>query len=141
MIQTAKVTKIVDAGRAEVAVKRQSACGHDCSQCGGCVEMMVNATVSVVAENLVHAMPGDTVTVESATRKILGAAVLVYLVPFALFFAGYFLCAAAGLGEGGCAGVGVAGFALGIALAIAFDRRMRRRRGFTFRITGIHTAG
>lgn len=31
------------------------------------------------------------VTVESSTSRVLGAAVIVYLVPFLLFFAGYFL--------------------------------------------------
>ena len=45
MVQTAKVTRVLADGRAEVAVKRQSACGHDCSKCGGgCSELMVSST-------------------------------------------------------------------------------------------------
>ena len=138
MVQTAKVTRLIDHSRAEVAVKRQSACGHDCSQCGGgCSELMVSPTVAVVAENLVHAMPGDTVTVESSTQKILGAAVVVYLVPFLLFFVGYFLCGALSLAEGISIAVGVAGFVLGVLLAVLADRRTRRKKGITFRITAI----
>ena len=97
MVQTAKVTRVLADGRAEVAVKRQSACGHDCSKCGGgCSELMVSSTVAVIAANPVRAMPGDMVTVESSTSRVLGAAVIVYLVPFLLFFVGYFAAAALG---------------------------------------------
>lgn len=141
MVQTAKVTRIIDDTRAEISVKRQSACGHDCSQCaGGCSELMVSPTVAVVAENLVHAMPGDTVTVESSTKKILGAAVLVYLVPFLLFFAGYFLCALLSLPGGLSALVGAAGFALGLFLAILKDRHARKHQTISFRITAVEPA-
>ena len=128
MVQTAKVTRVLADGRAEVAVKRQSACGHDCSKCGGgCSELMVSSTVAVIAANPVRAMPGDMVTVESSTSRVLGAAVIVYLVPFLLFFAGYFLSAA----------VGVAGFALGLLLAVLWDRRVRRQQAISFCITAI----
>jgi sigma-E factor negative regulatory protein RseC len=141
MVQTAKVTRILDDGRAEVAVKRQSACAHDCSQCGGgCSEMMVSPTVAVVAENPVHAMPGDTVTLESATGRVLRVAALVYLVPFVLFFVLYLLVISLGAPEGGGIAAGFCGFAAGLLLAVAADRHMRRQRGITFRITAIDTA-
>ena len=82
MIQTAKVVRVLPDGRAEVAVKRQSACGHDCSKCGGgCAELAVLPTVVVKAENPVRAMAGDMVTVESSSGRVLGAAMVVYLVP------------------------------------------------------------
>ena len=139
MIQTAKVTKVFPDGRAEVAVKRQSACGHDCSKCGGgCSELMVSSTVTVTASNPVRAMPGDTVRVESSTGGVLKAAVVVYLVPFLLFFLGYFVCAAAGLGGGVSAAAGCLGFVLGVLLAILTDRRVRRERAITFHITAIN---
>ena len=141
MVQTAKVTRILENGLAEVAVKRQSACGHDCSQCGGCSEMLVGQTVAVVAENPVRAMPGDTVTVESATGRVLRAAALLYLVPFALFFVLYLLAISLGAPEGGGIGAGFAGFAAGLLLAVAADRRMRRKKSITFRITAIQAAG
>ena len=121
MVQTAKVTRVLADGRAEVAVKRQSACGHDCSKCGGgCSELMVSSTVAVIAANPVR-----------------GAAVIVYLVPFLLFFAGYFLCAAFRLSSGVSAAVGVAGFALGLLLAVLWDRRVRRQQAISFCITAI----
>ena len=83
------------------------------------------------------AMPGDMVTVESSTSRVLGAAVIVYLVPFLLFFAGYFLCAAFRLSSGVSAAVGVAGFALGLLLAVLWDRRVRRQQAISFCITAI----
>ena len=138
MVQTAKVTRLLPDGRAEVSVKRQSACGHDCSKCGGgCSELMVSSTVAVIAANSIGAQPGDMVTVESSTVGVLGAAVMVYLVPFLLFFVGYFVAAALGLPGGGSAGVGIAGFAVGILLAVLWDRRVRRQRAISFRITAI----
>ena len=138
MIQTAKVTRVLEDGPAEVAVKRQSACGHDCSKCGGgCSELMVSSTVAVIAANPVRARLGDTVRVESSTGGVLGAAVVVYLVPFLLFFLGYFLTAAAGFGEGASASVGVIGFALGVIIAMMTDRQVRKRRAISFQITAI----
>ena len=139
MIQTAKVTRVMDNGTAEVAVKRQSACGHDCSKCGGgCSELMVSSTVSVVAANPVQAMPGDMVRVESSTGGVLKAAVVVYLVPFILFFLGYFVCAAAQLNGGISAAVGGIGFVVGVLLAVLLDRQVRRDRSITFCITAIN---
>lgn len=141
MIQTAKVTKVFPDGRAEVAVKRQSACGHDCSKCGGgCSELMVSSTVAVMAANPVRAMPGDMVRVESSTGGILKAAVVVYLVPFILFFLGYFICAAFQLSSGISAAVGGIGFALGVLLAVLLDRQVRRKNAITFCITAINPA-
>ena len=141
MVQTAKVTRILPGGRAEVSVKRQSACGHDCSKCGGgCSELMVSSTVAVMAANPVRAMPGDMVRVESSTGGILKAAVVVYLVPFILFFLGYFICAALQLSGGISAAVGGIGFALGVLLAVLLDRQVRRNRSITFCITAINPA-
>lgn len=138
MIQTAKVTRLLSDGRAEVSVKRQSACGHDCSKCGGgCSELMVSSTVAVIASNPVRAMPGDMVRVESSTSDVLSAAVVVYLVPFLLFFLGYFAAAVLGWGAVVSAVLGVAGFAAGIGLAILLDRRVRRSKAISFCITAI----
>ena len=138
MTQIATVEKILPGGFVEISVPRKSACGHDCSKCGGgCSELMVSSTVAVIAANPVRAMPGDMVTVESSTSRVLGAAVIVYLVPSLLFFAGYFLCAAFRLSSGVSAAVGVAGFALGLLLAVLWDRRVRRQQAISFCITAI----
>lgn len=74
MVQTAKVTKLLEDGRSEVAVKRQSACGPRLFQMrrrmqradgqfhGGCRRGKSGP-----------AMPGDRVTVESSTGGVLKA--------------------------------------------------------------------
>ena len=98
---------------------------------------MVSSTVSVVAANGIGAQPGDMVTVESSTKGVLGAAVMVYVVPFLLFFIGYFTAAALGMSGGGSAGVGGIGFALGLVLAVLWDRRVRKQQSISFRITAI----
>ena len=135
--QKARVTRILDEGRAEVAVKRQSACGHDCAQCGGgCSELMVASEVRVVADNAAGTRPGDTVTVESSTSRVLGAAVLVYTVPFLLFFVGYFLGAFL-WGEGAGIAAGAVGLALGFVPAVLLDRQTRRRGSIQFRIVAV----
>ena len=136
--QKARVTRLLDGGRAEVAVRRQSACGHDCSQCaGGCSEMMVAGEVRVVAQNTAGARVGDTVTVESATSRVLGAAILVYAVPFLLFFAGYLAAGLLGAPGGVCAAAGAAGFVAGFLPALFLDRRARRRGSIQFRIVAV----
>ncbi|MCL2081588.1 MAG: SoxR reducing system RseC family protein [Oscillospiraceae bacterium] len=58
------------------------------------------------------AKPGDTVIIESAARRILGLAALVYLLPLVLFFAGYAVSAL----------TGGLGFALGIGLLVPANR-------------------
>ena len=80
------------------------------------------------------------VRVESSTGGILKAAVVVYLVPFILFFLGYFVCAALQLSSGISAAVGGIGFAVGVLLAVLLDRQVRRSRSITFCITAINPA-
>ena len=138
MTQIATVERLLDGDHAMVSVPRKSACGHDCSKCGGgCSELMVSSTVAVTAANPVRAMPGDMVQVESSTGGILKAAVVVYLVPFLLFFLGYFVCAALGMSGGISASVGIIGFAVGLLLAVLMDRKVKRNRSITFCITAI----
>ena len=138
MIQTAKVLSILEDGRAMVTVKRQSACGHDCDKCGGgCAELAVLPTVTVKAENLAHAMVGDTVTVASSSKKILGAAVLVYMVPLALFLLGYCVAGAMGLSGALCATIGIGGFVIGGLGAVLHDRHTRKKSAIHFSITSI----
>ena len=78
MTQTATVKRLVGETRAEIIVWRESACGHNCASCGGCASSG-KPQVTVVAENQACAQPGDTVLVESESRKVLGLAVVLYL--------------------------------------------------------------
>lgn len=122
MRQRALVTELLPQGRAEVSVVRRSACSGDCHRCAGCGA--VTQTVTVQAENVIRAQEGDWVYIESGSAAVLGAAVLVYLLPLLLLFAGYF-CAAALHGK--AIWFGAAGFAAGLLPAFWYDRRMRRK--------------
>lgn len=135
MKQTAQVIKITPNGCAQVKVRRASACAsaHNCGSCDHC-SMMENAPEIVVnAENSCGAQVGDTVIVESATSKVLGAAALLYLAPVFLFFLGYFLGNSFGLPESGAIAAGGVGFGLGLLGAWLLDRH-RRNRPVTYRI-------
>lgn len=129
MTQIATVTAVPFAGRVEVSVIRQTACAHDCENCGGCGAGQ-NTRLVVQAETELPLAPGDRVEIYSDNR-LLGAAALVYLGPVALFLLGYLLPAA--LPEGLRYLCGGFGFMLGLALAVLYDRRMKR--GVSYRVT------
>ena len=122
MQQKARVARLLPNNRAEVSVTRESACSGDCHKCAGCGA--VRQTVTVQAENDIHAQPGDVVYIESGSALVLRAAALVYVLPLVLFFAGYFAAGALGIAAGWG---GVAGFVLGGLPAVWYDRRVRRR--------------
>lgn len=141
MRQTAQVVRILSSGRAEVKVHRTSACAsaHNCGSCDHC-SMMANAPeVIVEADNLCGAREGETVTVESATSTVLGAAVLVYIVPVLLFFVGYCCAMLLGQREPVAIGVGVAGFALGVFGSLLADRYYKRHRSMHFQIVSVQS--
>lgn len=130
MTQNGTVTKLLDNGRAAVAVERSTACGGNC---GGCEACVFDSHLFVEAENAICAKPGERVVLESETKHVLGAVLLVYMLPVALFFAGLGLGVALSLSQGLCVVLSLAGAALGGALAVLIGRR---RKEITFRITG-----
>lgn len=138
MKQSAQVLRVVSPGYVEVKVRRTSACAsaHNCGSCDHC-SMMENAPeIVVVAQDEMGAGPGDAVTVETATAGVLSAALLLYLAPLVLFFAGYLAGMALGWSEGSAIALGGGGFALGLLGAYGLDR-YRRKRQITFRVTAI----
>lgn len=137
MTQYAVVKRLV-ADRAEIEVRRVSACGHNCEECGGgCAELTKSGPVTVLAQNPVGARPGDRVVVESSTRSILGFAAVVYLLPLVLFFAGYFIARALGAAEGTAMVVGGACFSMSLTVAVLVDRRAAKRSRELFSIVSI----
>lgn len=129
MRQNGVVTRLLDKGRAEVSVARGTACGGHCAACDACV---YESRLLVEAENAICAQPGERVILESETRRVLGAAVLVYLTPLALFFLGYAIGAALDLKQGLCIGLSLLGAVAGSGLAVLLGRR---RKAIDFRIT------
>ena len=141
MTQNAVVTKLAGDGWAEIEVHRVSACGHDCSRCGGgCAELTRTGPVTVLARNPVGAQLGDRVVVESSSKSILGFAAVVYLLPLVLFFAGYFAASALGAGEAAAMAAGGGCFALSLVIAVLADRKAARRRGELFSIVSVLSA-
>ena len=130
MKQIATVGKILEDGRAEIVVARQSACAHDCHECAGCGG--TPAPIRAVVDNPIGAREGQKVVVESSSRRMLGVILLVYMLPVALFFVAYF--AAAPLGGSVSAAVSILAFFCGVIPAILYDRRLRRSGGMTFTI-------
>lgn len=130
MTQNGVITKLLDRGRALVAVERSTACGGNC---GGCEACVFDSRLLVEAENIICAKPGEKVVIESETGRVLGAAALVYLLPVALFFTGYAVGAAIGLSQGLCVVTSLLGLVVGGALVVFFGRR---RREISFRVVG-----
>lgn len=131
MTQIATVERIINSNYAEVSVPRQSACGHDCSECAGCG--VTGSVVYAQARNPIGAEPGQQVVIESSTKKMIGIVSLVYLVPIILFLLGYGLgvvlhMAAMRYVVAGC------GFVIGMIPALFYDRKIRRHGGFQFTI-------
>lgn len=136
MTQQGTVKKILPDGRAVVEVTRRSACGHNCAECSSlCGE---GRAISSVAENPLGARVGETVTIETPSKKIISAAALVYVVPLALLVAGYAVAALLGAGEGKALLGSLAGFAVGVAAVVLINRFVRRNKGVEVTITAIN---
>ena len=67
---------------------------------------------------------------------VLGAAALLYLVPFVLLFLGYAIGNALGWAEGGCVLIGFGFFALGVAFNVIYQRK-KKASPITFEIIQI----
>ena len=130
MTQNAVVTKLISRHVAEVEVERGTACGGTCESCEACV---FQSRIRAEALNKVSALPGQKVVIESKTSDVLGAAALLYLVPFVLLFLGYAIGSALGWGEGGCVLIGFAFFARGVACNVVYQRR-KKASPITFEI-------
>lgn len=121
MTQTATVTKILDDKTAEVTVERGTACGGSCHSCGGTCSFKNKLTASAI--NTANAALGDKVTIQSHSRKVLGIAVLLYIVPIVTLLFGYIIPASFKLAEVVCIIFAVAGLVLGQMAVTAIGRR------------------
>ena len=135
MTQSAIVEKLEMNGNALVRVYQKSACGHDCSDCAGVCG--AKRTITVQAGNPLNARPGDLVTVETGTGRILKAAALVYLLPLATLILSCFLGYALGGSEAVQALSGLGGLLVGCACAVGINRFIRRDRPLEYTIIEI----
>lgn len=130
MQQQVQVSRVFPDGDCEVFVRRESACSGDCHKCSGCGAQAQQ--VYVRARNAIGARPGDRVIVTSQTRQVLPAIFVVYILPLVLMLAGYFAGLALAVSPGLLA---CAGFALGVAGIVAYDRLVAKRRGVSYVVT------
>ena len=135
MEQPVRVRSVSTDGTAQVVRIRESACSGDCHKCAGCGAQQ--QTVVFEAVNAVGAKPGELVIVEAKSGPVLAAAAVLYMMPIALFFLGY-LAGALIWSKGAL--VGCLAFALGIALAALYDRKVAKKQKTVYTITGYPAA-
>lgn len=133
MTQFAIIKKLTAPDKAEVEVLHGTACGDDCGSCEVC---HYASKIRVEARNDVGAQLGDRVEIEARTSRVLGAAVLVYVVPFVLFFIGYAVAAALNFSEGLSMVMSFAAFAVGMVIVVIVGRR-HRKNPITYNITRV----
>ena len=130
MEQIVRVKEVYPNGMAQVIHQRESACSGDCHKCSGCgaaKEFMIFEAV-----NHIGASKGDIVVIQSETGPVMKAVGVFYVLPLVLFFLGYYL--GTFLNAGGI--VGGLGFALGIGLAVLYDRKVAQKQKSVHIITG-----
>lgn len=143
MEQIAVVKKILENGMAQISVERGTACGaaHSCADCAGCEHVIVQTEKVVTAINDVSAQAGDIVRVRSENAPFMKSAAIVYLLPLVLALAVYGIAAATlSLSEGPMMLFALIGFVLGILIAVAWDRHMKRTDGLRFHIVEVKKA-
>ena len=130
MEQLVRVKRVFDNGTAQVIHIRESACSGDCHKCSGCGA--AKEAIVFEAANPIGAKVGDLVNVQSETGPVLRAAVVLYMLPLALFFGGYAAGAALGISGSLC---GCLAFVLSVALIVAYDRYLAKKDNTIYTIT------
>ena len=131
MEQLVRVKETYPDGTALVIHIRESACSGDCHKCSGCGA--AKETMVFEAVNTIHAKTGDLVVVKSETGPVMKAVGVFYVLPLVLFFLGYWLGDVL-LHMGTL--FSCLGFAAGIALTVAYDRRYAKKYNTVYTITG-----
>ena len=130
MEQRVRVEKILDDGRVQVVLDRQSACSGDCHKCAGCGA--APQSLRVTAENPIGASVGDKVIIRSDSAPVMKGALVLYILPLLLFFGGYALGSLWNL----AGWFGVAAFLLAIVGVVAYDRCVCAREKSVYTIIG-----
>ena len=92
-----------------------------------------SAEIVEIPENDKGLKPGDIVTIQAASGPVLRAAAVLYMLPLALFFLGYFLGSSL---WGAGAVVGGGAFIMGIAGSVLYDRAVVKKQKTVYTITG-----
>jgi len=141
MREKGEVVSFID-GKAWIKFERSAAC----ARCGLCrIFSQVAETPLLEVESKEPLFPGDKVTVEIKGPGLLGASILVFLVPLIFFLfsilAGRLLARRLSL-EGGLVdlvglAVGVAGLILAFFLLRIYENRLAKKKSFEVKIVDI----
>ena len=129
----ATVVEIIDPEIAVVSVERRAACdgchkAADGKGCSVCTLLGGNGETRARAKNTAGAALGDTVEVESRTRRIVGYAALVFLLPVVLAIVGYLVGTVLSLGEGKALLLALGGLLLSFLLIFFYSKLVVARR-------------
>ena len=136
MKQNAVVKKIISPGVAEVSLMRQLECGLSCKSCEGCPQKP-KEEIFALAENLIGAVPGNIVEVESNAGSAIGIAALVYMVPCIGLILGYLAGSLLGCQEMVCVLLAFGGIVVGFLPAVMLNRIILARKRPEFTVTAI----
>lgn len=128
------VTRLLPNSMAEVAVTRSTACGGNCGSCEAC---QFQNELKTVAKNTVNARPGQKVTVETSSKVIFGAAMLVYIMPLVLFVLGYIISSMFGASEGICVLVSFIFLVFSAFILVLSQRKKKKQKAIEFEIIEI----
>lgn len=120
MARHARVRQLYEDGTALVVVT--DICNLNCHQCGGCSQK----PEALIAQNPQGAQPGELVQIRVLPGRLLLAALVLYVLPIALFFAGYW--AGTVLYDAG-KWTGCIALGFGIAIAVVYDRMAASGQG------------
>lgn len=131
MVQQGKVLS-VEGELATVEIIRESACSscHNKDSCGagavaGCAK---SERVQVKALNTARAVAGQTVMLTSDSKKTIGIAFCVFVLPIILAFAAYFICMALGALQTSAAVIAVVVFFIALfGFFFGLDRLLSKR--------------
>lgn len=138
MEEIAQVVRVIDGGGAEVEIRRHTMC----HECGGCGHGKSENTRFEV-DNPIQAQEGEIVILEMATKNLLGAVLLIYLLPLIDLIIGYLIGDWLNTtyhffkGEGFAIICGLLFLALTFVFIRQYDKRAGTRSGFKPRITRV----
>lgn len=115
---------------AEVSVLRGTACGGNCGSCEVCA---YQNELRTPARNRINAPKGSHVIIESSTKDVYKAEVIVYIMPIALLIIGYLIASMLGAAEGICVLVAFIALAAGALIVVLTQRN---KKGISFEIVG-----
>ena len=133
MTRTGVIREVSADGFAHVRITQRTACGHSCEDCGGCA--VGSRELVIRARNPLRAERGERVTVAAGTRRVLGAAALVYVLPLALMLASALLSAGLGGSQTVCALCALGGLCLGAGGVVLLGRLRQKRSPVEYVIT------